>query len=81
MVYVEQLAAKFRLTSTAVVARLRELEEMGRITGILDDRGKFVFISRAELDAVVRFVRQRGRVSIADLAAESNRLIKLEGVA
>ena len=34
------------------LARLRSLEAMGYVTGVVDDRGKFIFISRDELQAV-----------------------------
>ena len=44
---------------------------------MIDDRGKFIYISQEELEAVARFIRQQGRLSIQDLAASSNRLIKL----
>lgn len=48
------------------------------MTGVIDDRGKFIFISEEELKAVATFVRQRGRVSIAELASASNSLINLQ---
>ena len=45
--------------------------------GVIDDRGKFIYISREELEAVAKYIKQQGRVSITDLAASSNKLIKL----
>ncbi len=45
----------------------------------MDDRGKFIYISEAELANFARYVRQRGRVSISDLADASNTLISLQG--
>ena len=47
------------------------------MTGVIDDRGKFIYISRDELEAVAKFIRQRGRVSIAELAESSNKLINI----
>ena len=47
------------------------------ITGVIDDRGKFIYISVAEMDAVADFINKRGRISISALAAESNKLIDL----
>lgn len=44
-------------------------------TGVIDDRGKFIYITPEELAAVANFIRQRGRVSIAELAQASNSLI------
>ncbi|CAI5463426.1 unnamed protein product [Closterium sp. Yama58-4] len=51
---------------------------MGRISGVMDDRGKFIFISPDEMKAVASYIRASGRVSIADLAARSNELIDLD---
>lgn len=44
-------------------------------TGVIDDRGKFIYITPEELAAVANFIRQRGRISIAELAQASNSLI------
>ena len=50
---------------------------MGRLTGVLDDRGKFIYISAEELDAVASFIKQKGRISLQQLANSSNTLINL----
>lgn len=52
--------------------------ESGDLTGVIDDRGKFIFISQEELKAVATFIRQRGRVSLTELASSSNSLINLQ---
>uniref|UniRef100_A0A670YVQ2 DDRGK domain containing 1 n=1 Tax=Pseudonaja textilis TaxID=8673 RepID=A0A670YVQ2_PSETE len=46
--------------------------------GVIDDRGKFIYITPQELTAVAEFIRRRGRVSITELAQESNSLINLQ---
>ena len=73
----EELAAEFKLKVADVLDRVHALEKMGHITGVVDDRGKFIFITLAELESVAAFVKQRGRVRISTLAQESNRLIDL----
>lgn len=73
----EDLAAHFGLKTASVIERIQELQANGRLTGVIDDRGKFIYISEDELQTVVKFVRQRGRVSIAELAENSNNLISL----
>lgn len=45
--------------------------------GVIDDRGKFISITPEELNAVAQFIRQRGRVSITELAQASSSLINL----
>jgi uncharacterized protein (DUF2126 family) len=49
----------------------------GRLSGVMDDRGKFIHITREEYESVAKFIKQRGRVSIGELVDSSNRLIRL----
>ena len=77
VVVLEDLAARFSLKTASVVDRIQELQANGNLTGVIDDRGKFIYISQDELEAVAKFVKQRGRVNITDLAENSNRLISL----
>ena len=81
MVLVEELAARFGLKSKDALLRLRALYEMWRVTGVLDDLGKFIYVSAEEMDAVAKFVRQRGRVAIAEISDNSHRLITLSSAA
>lgn len=73
----EDLAAHFGLKTASVVERIQELQTNGNLTGVIDDRGKFIYISKDELQSVAKFVRQRGRISITELAENSNNLINL----
>ena len=91
------------------IDRVTELLEQGQITGVMDDRGKFIYISQVsdmikvsvkslsntlltkscpfgncsfsyfqeELESIAKFIKQRGRVSISELAENSNKLISL----
>jgi len=96
VVFVDELAPHFRLSSEDVVKRLEMLVEEKLLTGVFDDRGpyavllsftvmtetcltgKFIYISPEELVGVSKFINQRGRVTIRELADYSNRLISLE---
>ncbi len=77
VVLLEDLAAHFRMKTQDAIDRVAQLQEDGALTGVVDDRGKFIYVSKEELEAVARFIRQRGRVSIAELAESSNQLINL----
>ena len=79
IVVLEDLAAQFKLKTQAAIDRIIELQKDNRLSGVIDDRGKFIYISEEELQAVAKFIRQRGRVSIAELAEHSNSLINLSG--
>lgn len=45
VVVLDDLAQEFGLRTEEVISRVRGLQEMGRITGVIDDRGKFIYIS------------------------------------
>ena len=59
------------------IDRVTQLQEDGLLTGVIDDRGKFIYISREEMEAVAKYIKQQGRVSISDLAMNSNKLVTL----
>lgn len=51
---------------------------IGRLSGVMDDRGKYIYISKEEMQAVADFIKRQGRVSISHLASKSNQFIDLE---
>ena len=73
----EELASAFNLKASDTIARVQALEQMGHISGVVDDRGKFIYVLREELEAVSKFIKRKGRVRISALAQESNKLIDL----
>lgn len=79
IVSLEELAAEFGMRTSDAITKVQALEKDGRITGVMDDRGKYIFISREEMKAVAEFIRSRGRIAISELAAKSATLIDLEG--
>lgn len=70
----EDIGAEFGLKTSEVVDRVRDLERDGRITGIIDDRGKFIHVSEDEMREVARLIRSKGRIEVAHLAEECNAL-------
>lgn len=77
VVVLEDLAAHFKMKTQDTIDRVTTLVKEERLTGVIDDRGKFIYIAQDELEAVAKFIVQRGRVSITDLAENSNKLISL----
>jgi hypothetical protein len=74
----ENLAAEFKLKTQDAIDRIRRVEEMGRLTGVMDDRGKYIYVQEEELMNVREFIRQRGRINIGDLADYSSKLVNLK---
>jgi hypothetical protein len=81
VVPLDELAVQYKIKTPDVIARIQAMEAAGRLTGVLDDRGKFLSITPDEMDAVSAWIKKRGRVTIAELVAESNKLIDLNGTA
>ncbi|KAF6162951.1 hypothetical protein GIB67_021100 [Kingdonia uniflora] len=77
-VQLEDLAAEFKLRTQDCINRITSLESMGRLSGVMDDRGKYIYISQEEMKAVADYIRRQGRVSISHLASKSNQFIDLE---
>lgn len=74
----EELAAEFKLRTQECINRITSLESMGRLSGVMDDRGKYIYISLEEMKAVADYIKREGRVSISHLASKSNQFIDLE---
>jgi len=81
VVNLEDLAAEFRMRTSAAIDRLEQLEKLGRLSGIFDDRGKYVYITSEEMSAVADWLKKRGRINRPDLVAACNRLIRLNPTA
>lgn len=77
VVVIEDLASQFKMKTQTVIDRIKDLQNDDILTGVVDDRGKFIYVSNEEMEAVAKFIRQQGRISIADLAENSNNLINL----
>ncbi|XP_053693579.1 DDRGK domain-containing protein 1 [Sabethes cyaneus] len=77
VIVLEDLAVRFKLKTQSAIDRITELQKDGRLSGVIDDRGKFIYISEDELRSVAKFIKQRGRIAISDLAENSSSLINL----
>lgn len=58
--------------------RISSLELSGAITGVNDDRGKYIYITPEEMEKVALFIEKSGRIKIEDIVAKSNQLIRLK---
>lgn len=78
VIVIEDLAVMFKLKTQACIDRIQDLQKDNILSGVMDDRGKYIYISEEELKAFANFIKQRGRVSITELAEGSNRIINLQ---
>ncbi|NXI44774.1 DDRGK protein, partial [Galbula dea] len=78
VIQLEDLASHLGLRTQDAINRIQDLMADGNLTGVIDDRGKFIYITPEEMAAVAQYIKQRGRVSITELAQASNSLINLQ---
>ncbi|NWI60391.1 DDRGK protein, partial [Calyptomena viridis] len=78
VIQLEDLASHLGLRTQDAINRIQDLMADGTLTGVIDDRGKFIYITPEELAAVAQYIKRRGRVSISELAQASNSLINLQ---
>eukprot|EP00903_Cladosiphon_okamuranus_P012544 g11746.t1 len=81
----ETLETELSLPSAEIAVKIEELEARGAFKGIMidDARGRgesgrsFVRVSDEELRTLATIIDQRGRLTVADFAAEANRVLQL----
>lgn len=77
VVILDELGAQYHMKTPQVIERIQQMESAGRITGVFDDRGKFLHITLDEMDAITKWMNRRGRVTIEEIVAEANKIIDL----
>merc|ERR1712150_402764 len=50
VVLLEDLAAHFKMKTQDAIDRVTTLRDEGKLTGVIDDRGKFIYVSQAEFE-------------------------------
>lgn len=78
VVSLEDISGTFKLSPNDIVMKLNQFEKEGRIMGIIDDRGKYIYITEKEMSLIEKMFINRGRISKSDLIKECNRLIRFE---
>ena len=78
VVSLEDISGTFKLNPNKIVELLNKYEQEGRIMGIIDDRGKYIYLTEKEIGLIEKMLTNRGRISKADLIKECNRLIRFE---
>nr|PVC50625.1 tRNA nucleotidyltransferase [Theileria orientalis] len=76
---VEELSVRFSLKSNEIIKRIQELEEQDRLFGLLDDQGRYIHITDEEAEAVIRYLKTKGKLhKQKDLVNHFNAIISLE---
>jgi hypothetical protein len=67
-----EIATSFELPEEKVVQRIQELIKDGRVAGVMEGNGRFIFISEDEMHSIAESLIERGSVSLTDVAAVCN---------
>ena len=78
VISLEDLSGTFKLSPNDIVNKLNEFEKQGRILGIIDDRGKYIYITEKEMSLIEKMFINRGRISKSDIIKECNKIIRFE---
>jgi len=77
---VEELSSEFKLKSTDAAAKLRLLDKQKKIQGVLDDRGRYIYVTNEELENLANHLKERGRFTKVELTKACNKIISLKPV-
>ena len=75
LLVLDDVADELGVRASELLERIEGLRAAGSLRGVFDDRGKFVVVNDDDLERLAAFVRQRGRVSLTELARHSNEII------
>ena len=78
VVSLEDISGTFKLSTNDIVMKLNQFEKEGRILGIIDDRGKYIYVTEKEMNMIENLFIRRGRINKMDLIKECNKIIKFE---
>ena len=78
VVSLEDLSGVFKISPNELVEKLNQFEKEGRILGIIDDRGKYIYVTEKEMNMIENLFMKRGRINKGDLIKECNKIIKFE---
>ena len=78
VVSLEDLSGVFKISPNELVEKLNQFEKEGRILGIIDDRGKYIYVTEKEMNMIENLFIRRGRINKMDLIKECNKIIKFE---
>lgn len=57
----------FKIPTKAVVDAIKALEEKKQVNGVFDERGKYIDVTEQEWNAIMSYMRAKGRVSKSDM--------------
>ena len=78
VVEIEDLAINFRLGNKETLERIKDLEKTKLLSGVLDDRGKYIYLNQEELEKIEKLLYTKGRLTRGDMREEFSKIVRLE---
>ncbi|CBK19665.2 uncharacterized protein [Blastocystis hominis] len=72
---IDEIASEFNMTQEVcdeVEEAIKRLEDEGKLTVLVDDRGKLVYVTEEEMQKIVEVIKENGRISLKKLTALCN---------
>ena len=76
-VNIEDLSMRFDLPNKACIERLNHLVEGGFLKGVVDDRGKFLYIEDQEIEELIKSINSKGHFNRGELIDRFSEIIRL----
>ena len=76
-VNIEDIAMRFDLSNKACIERINSLIESNMLKGVIDDRGKFLFIEDKEVEDLLSCISKKGHFTRGDLIESFSDIIRL----
>uniref|UniRef100_A0A6B2LAS2 DDRGK domain-containing protein 1 n=1 Tax=Arcella intermedia TaxID=1963864 RepID=A0A6B2LAS2_9EUKA len=77
VVHIDDLSVKYNMQPKEIAEKIELLLKEEKLSGIMDERGKFIYITQEEMQNIAKFIIKRGRVTLSEIARESNKLVDL----
>lgn len=71
-VLMTEMATSFALPAEKVAQRIQELIKDGRVAGVMEGNGRFIFIAEDELHSIAESLIERSSLSLTDVATACN---------
>eukprot|EP00397_Hematodinium_sp_SG-2012_P023314 GEMP01024213.1.p1 GENE.GEMP01024213.1~~GEMP01024213.1.p1 ORF type:complete len:280 (+),score=76.36 GEMP01024213.1:54-893(+) len=78
VVVLQDLAFEFKMSTEDCIDRIRSLDSMGLFDGFFDDRGKYIWLDKQEMQACATALLKKGRINRTDLVSICNTTIRTE---
>lgn len=77
-VTIEDLAMRFNLSNKLCIERLNSLIECNMLKGVIDERGKFLYLEDSEIDGIINKIKSKGVFNKEELIETFSNLIRTQ---